>query len=310
MIGLLATAVLGVGAATYDVATTPANTYSPQGLRVAPGDTVRWAASGTHPLVFDGEAGGPYTSTQERTLNDPVQLRFHCNVHGGPGGAGMSGVVTVGAINAAPAIAVQRETAAPAAGAPVAFRATASDPERLALRIDWDMDGDGTFERVNAGTQASATYAAGTRTVTARAIDDLGLTATAAHTFTVPATEPAPAAPPPGDPPAGDGPAAPDTLAPTVGVSAPRAIAARRLRRRGVRMVLTPSEDGRLVVVLRNRAGRRLARATAEAHADRAATLRLRPRRVRAGRLVLRIAAIDRAGNRTTVTRRLRVRAG
>lgn len=106
-----------LAATTHDIATTPANTYTPEGLRVAPGDTVRWVASATHPLVFDGETGGPYTGgIHERTLNAPGQLRFHCDVHGA---FGMTGAVTVGSANAAPTIAVQRDTAAPAPGKPV-----------------------------------------------------------------------------------------------------------------------------------------------------------------------------------------------
>ena len=193
MVVAVSAAVL-LAATTHDIATTPANTYSPEGLRVAPGDTVRWDANATHPLLFDGETGGPYTGgTHERTLDAPGQLRFHCDVHGA---FGMSGVVTVGSANAAPAIAVQRDTAAPAPGKPVAFRALASDPERLALQIDWDMDGDGTFERPNAGTQVSGTFDPGERTVSARATDDLGLVASSSHTFTVPAP-PGPGPPPP-----------------------------------------------------------------------------------------------------------------
>lgn len=302
MIGALFTAAL-LAATTHDIATTPANTYSPEGLRVAPGDTVRWETSPVHPLLFDGEAGPPETSgSYERVMT--ASASFYCANHGA---SGMTGVVTVGDANAAPSISVQRETAAPAAGTPVAFRAVASDPERLPLRIDWDMDGDGTFERLDAGTQVSGTYEAGVRKVSAMATDDLGLTAVASHTFTVPAAEGSGTVPPPGapPPPSGGGTPPADTLAPAVSVSAPRELSVRRLRRRGVRVRLTPSEDGRLVVELRNRAGRRLARATGEAHAGVATALRVRPRRVRAGRLKLRIVAIDLAGNRTTVTRRL-----
>ena len=77
------------------------------------------------------------------------------------------------------------------------------------------------------------------------------------------------------------------------------------MRRRGVRVRVTPSENGRLVAELRTRSGRRLARATAEAHAGDETALRLRPSRVRAGRLTLRIVAIDTAGNRTVVKRRV-----
>lgn len=307
MIALFTAALLA--AATHDIATTPANTYSPEALRVAPGDTVRWQTSPLHPLLFEGEPAGPPEDdgSYERVMT--ASVRFYCANHGA---SGMTGVVTVGDANAAPAISIQRETASPAAGKPVAFRAVASDPERLALRIDWDMDGDGTFERANAGTQVSGTYDAGARTVRAMAIDDLGLTATASHAFTVPAADTGSGTPPPAGapPPAAGTTPATDTLAPAVSVSAPRELSASRLRRRGVRVRLTPSEDGQLVVELRDRAGRRLARATAEAHAGVATALRVRPRRVRPGRLRLRIVAIDRAGNRTTVTRRLTALAG
>ncbi len=311
MIGALATAVL-LAATTHDIATTPANTYSPQGLRVAQGDTVRWVANGTHPLVFDGEVGGPYVSgTHERTLDEAGHVPFHCNVHGAAGGGGMSGIVTVGAVNDPPAIAVQRDTAAPALGKPVAFHAVASDPERLALRIDWDMDGDGTFERMAAGASVTGTYAAGAHTVTARATDDLGAVTAASHSFTVPAADPGTAPPPSGDPPpAGSGAAPPDTLAPTLTVGAPRALTVAKLRRRGVRVRLTPSEDGLLVVELRSRSGRRLARASATAHARETTTLRIRARRAKVGRATLRIVAIDLAGNRRTVRRGLTVTAG
>ena len=151
-------------AATHEIVATPSRTYSPDGLRVAAGDTVRWDANGTHPLMFDGEAGGPYTGgTHERVLT--ASVRFYCGNHGGPGGAGMSGVVTVGNENTAPSITVARDPGEPAAGPPVSLHAVVSDPERLPLRIDWDMDGDGTFERVDAGTSVSATYAAGAWTV-------------------------------------------------------------------------------------------------------------------------------------------------
>ena len=308
MIGALLTAVL-LGATTHDIVTTPSNTYSPQGLRVSVGDTVRWEASDFHPLVFDDDPGVQYMSMQQRTLNAAGHVRFHCNVHGATGGGGMSGVVAVGDANTAPTIAVQRDTAVPVAGQPVAFRAIASDPERLPLRIDWDMDGDGTFELAGAGTNASATYQPGTRTVRAQAIDDLGMTASAAHTFTVPAAGPAPAQPPAPGAPAPAGTLPPDTLAPAVSVSAPRTISARRLRRRGVLVSLTPSEDGQLVVELRSRAGRRLARATAQARARRTTLLRVRARRARPGRFTLRVVAIDLAGNRTTIKRRLTAKA-
>jgi plastocyanin len=296
MIAVLSAALL-LAATTHDIGIGDGNTYSPSSLRVAAGDTVRWAANGMHPLVFEGESGGPYTTNQQRTLVTPGKVAFYCDEHGAPGGVGMSGTVTV---NAPPTIAIERQTTMPRAGEPVAFLASASDPEGKAMRIDWDLDGDGTFERAAAGATVSATYAAGPHTVGARATDDLGASATATHTFTVPAGGGG------GGTPGGGGTAG-DDRAPRVEARAPDSIRARKLRRRGVRITVTPSEDGRVVVELRNRRGRRLARKTADAQAGEAATLRLRPERVKPGRLRVRIVATDRAGNRTVLRRKLTV---
>ena len=235
---------------------------------------------------------------QQRTLNASGHVRFHCNVHGAAGGGGMSGVVAVGDANAAPTIAVQRDTAAPAAGQPVAFRAVASDPERLALRIDWDMDGDGTFERLDAGKQRERDLRSRRmRTVRARATDDLGLTAAASHAFTVPAADPGPGQPPRRSgrrPPAGTLP--PDTLAPAVSVSAPRGRSARagcagaasgcRSRRRRTRSSWSSCATARA-------AGSRGRPPRGSGRRDAAA---VRARRARAGRLALRIVAIDPPG--------------
>jgi plastocyanin len=261
------TAATLLAAATHDVAIGPGFSYTPQGLRIAEHDTVRWQASSGHPLVLEGEPGS-HTTPQERTFDVAGQQRFACEIHGG---SGMRGVVTVGSYNTAPAIAVVRETASPAPGQPVAFRAAASDPELLPLRIDWDMDGDGTFERTGAGANVSGTFEPGARTVRARAVDDLGAAAEAAHAFTMPGTAAGGQPPPPG------GGAAPaDVLAPALTVAAPGSFGARRLRRRGVAVRLTSSEDGRLVAELRTGTGRRLARAAATARAGETRTLRLR----------------------------------
>ena len=292
MVGAVAPVLLALAAATHDIGFGPGDTYSPTSLRVAAGDTVRWQANDTHPLVF--EAGsGPFNSVQTRTLGTPGKIAFYCDVHGAPGGVGMSGTVTV---NAPPAIAIERLTATPRAGAPVSFRAGASDPDGDPVTVDWDLDGDGTFERVNAGATASASYAAGQHTVHARANDDLAASATASHTFTVPRAG--------GGAPGGSN----DTAAPSVEMRAPKSIRAKKLRRRGVKLTLTASEDGRLVAQLRNRGGRRLGRTTAQVHAGQATVIHVRARRAKAGRLTLRIVAIDLAGNRRALTRALKVR--
>ena len=66
----------------------PGTAYRPEGLRVAPGDTVTWDAGESHPLAFDA-GGGPYPTPQERVLDAPGVIRFYCTAHGGPGGQGM-----------------------------------------------------------------------------------------------------------------------------------------------------------------------------------------------------------------------------
>ena len=94
-------------------------------MRVAAGDTVRWDASGTHPLVLDDEPGGPYTTGPvERVLTTSGRYRFHCYVHGPHG---MTGVMTVGDATP-PAIARTARHRGAGGGEPVAFRAVASDP--------------------------------------------------------------------------------------------------------------------------------------------------------------------------------------
>jgi hypothetical protein len=132
----------------------------------------------------------------------------------------MAGTVTV---DGPPKIDIARETAAPRAGEPVSFRATASDPENQLGPIAWDMDGDGNFELT--GPAVSAIFAAGSHTVSARVTDGLGTPATDSDTFTV--TGPGGSGGGPGSPGA-----APDTKAPALTVKARTTIRARKLRRR------------------------------------------------------------------------------
>jgi plastocyanin len=301
---LLGSSAASAAADEYDIAIGPGNQYTPRALTVVPGDVVRWQASSVHPLRFDGEPG-QYTMQHTRTLDAPGTLAFYCGQHGGPGGEGMSGVITVQAPqNAPPVISLARETPSPSENEPVAFRATASDPEGQPVRIDWDLDGDGAFERVDAGAAVSSRYAAGGHTVTARAVDPGGASGQASLAFAVAA-----GAGPTGGAPGGGGPGgAGDTTAPTVRVRVAREVALRTLRRRGVRVRLRPSEDGRLAARLHDAAGRRLGRAAAPARAGEPTTLLVRARRAKPGRVELRVVATDRAGNRRIVSRTLRVR--
>lgn len=76
----------------------------------------------------------------------------------------------------------------------------------------------------------------------------------------------------------------------------PRVRVARRVRRstlsgRGLRVVVRPKLGGRIVVELRTKRGRRLARTTGRSRAGRLRRLRLRRRGLRRGRYELRVAA-------------------
>jgi plastocyanin len=58
------------------------------------GENVAFAASGFHPLRFDDNA---LTCGQNCNVvfSTPGEYRFYCNNHGGQGGVGMSGMITV-----------------------------------------------------------------------------------------------------------------------------------------------------------------------------------------------------------------------
>ena len=80
-------------------------------LTIQVGDTVTWTNGGGRHNVSaddssfrcangcDGEGGDGTASTASWsfsiTFNDPETVRYFCEIHGGPGGAGMSGVITV-----------------------------------------------------------------------------------------------------------------------------------------------------------------------------------------------------------------------
>jgi plastocyanin len=81
------------------------NSFSPSTLTVAAGTTVTWTWSstavdhnvvpddGTTPTTSGAPTNGPHSYTF--TFNAPGTYRFHCQVHGGAGGVGMSGTVVV-----------------------------------------------------------------------------------------------------------------------------------------------------------------------------------------------------------------------
>jgi plastocyanin len=78
------------------------NTFTPSTVTVFQGETVTWNnTGGFHNVKFDD---GSYTQpaspqsapwTVSRTFTTPGSFRYYCQVHGGPGGVGMSGIVNV-----------------------------------------------------------------------------------------------------------------------------------------------------------------------------------------------------------------------
>jgi plastocyanin len=80
------------------------NSFSPAAITIAAGTTVRWTWASTardHNVTPDGTEparsgdliDGPATYTYQ--FNTPGTYRYYCELHGSPGGAGMSGTVTV-----------------------------------------------------------------------------------------------------------------------------------------------------------------------------------------------------------------------
>lgn len=75
--------------------------FSPEDLTVAQGDVVVWANNGrvVHTVTADTNAFDSGTIQPGQsfvvTFTSPGTLQYHCRPHGGPGGVGMSGTVTV-----------------------------------------------------------------------------------------------------------------------------------------------------------------------------------------------------------------------
>ena len=73
--------------------------YSPADISIAVGDEVEWLGPlAFHPLVSDENLWStPSTGDSFRfVFTKPGIYRFHCQIHGGSLGVGMSGIVRVG----------------------------------------------------------------------------------------------------------------------------------------------------------------------------------------------------------------------
>lgn len=69
-------------------------TYTPNTLTIVSGDSVSFTASSFHPLRTDDDIFSCDANCTQ-TFNTVGEFRFYCNNHGGPGGAGMSGIIIV-----------------------------------------------------------------------------------------------------------------------------------------------------------------------------------------------------------------------
>ncbi len=93
-------------AATTDVSVNN-NFFSAAAVTVTVGDTVHWNWVGSNHSVTADDASfdsGVQNAgaTFDRTFTTPGTFRYYCKIHGGPGGLGMSGTITVQAAAATP----------------------------------------------------------------------------------------------------------------------------------------------------------------------------------------------------------------
>lgn len=132
-----------------------------------------------------GDATG---AVQTRTFTSPGTFRVGVRVTD-PGGSSNEAVDFVTVLqDKPPVVSLSASPATPAAGAPVTFTATASDPDGTVAALDWDLDGDGQFDDA---TGAFVTRSFGTscsRIVSVRATDNAGVATIAFRTIEVTAS--------------------------------------------------------------------------------------------------------------------------
>lgn len=125
VLGTLVVGTTAAGAATKDVVIVD-DSFQAQTVTVTQGDTVKWTDNGneSHTVTadngsFDSSAGGSAVlakgQTFSATFNTPGSFAYHCKIHGGPGGVGMSGTIVVKAASA-PATTAAPPTTSKAVG--------------------------------------------------------------------------------------------------------------------------------------------------------------------------------------------------
>ncbi len=162
------------------------NAFLPARVAVKPGESVTWSATGAanpHNVTFeDGQHSDPFPArpgpwTTARTFPAAAALRYYCQIHGGPGGRGMSGIVYVNVDGNVPPVAVL--TVSPSSAQPgqtVSFSSGSFDADGIVVRHEWDLDGDGSFETDTGTTPTTSRTYTGTAafTVKLRVTDNTG----------------------------------------------------------------------------------------------------------------------------------------
>jgi plastocyanin len=191
--GTLAAPAAAAQAATFSVTfpTDPqSGPYMPGTVEADPGDGVTFAGSfENHPLEWvTGDFTAQETGTSRTyTFAKPGTYRFFCDFH-----EDMTGTVHVaGNQLATPDFTI---SGTPTTNAKVTFDASAiADPDGTVTKVEWDLDGNGSFETSGTARVVSKTYAkAGTYGVGVRYVDD-GHETSAATRHDVVVADPAPA---------------------------------------------------------------------------------------------------------------------
>jgi plastocyanin len=188
---VLAVLTFGVSpalSANQTVQATSANEFSPPSVSVAEGETVTWTnGGGEHNVAFDdGSFTAPMPPSASmwmvsRTFNQTGTFRYYCQIHGGSGGMGMSGTVTVTGAGGASPPSTGPPTVYPKDTAkPVASLSTPSkqDVDKLYVKASMNEAGALTAEgsvSVPSGAAKVYRFKTATRAVAANTVAKLRL---------------------------------------------------------------------------------------------------------------------------------------
>jgi PKD repeat protein len=156
-------------------------TLSASGSTDPNGDVLRYSWD----LNGDKTYGDATGAVQTRTFTSAGTFRVGVRVTD-PGGSSNDAVDFVNVLqDKPPLVSLSASPATPAVGAPVIFTATASDPDGTVAGIAWDLDGDGQFND-GTGPVVTRSYSTpGSRVVSVRATDNMGVATIAFRTIEV-----------------------------------------------------------------------------------------------------------------------------